>query len=58
MSNDTLPEPSSLRASFAIHSEASESNLLRLENKYLKELVSLLSKILFRVVFKNAMDAK
>ncbi len=54
MPTDTLLDPSRLRASLAIHSEASESNLLRLENKQLRELVIQLSKI----VFMNVLDIK
>jgi hypothetical protein len=56
MSGDRPPIPSNngLRTSFAIHSESSELNLLRLENQQLKELVIQLSKI----VFKSVMDAR
>jgi hypothetical protein len=56
MSGDrpSIPSSNGLRTSFAIHSESSELNFLRLENQQLKELVIQLSKI----VFKSVMDAR
>jgi hypothetical protein len=56
MRSDGLPVPShdGLRTGSAIHSESKDLDLLRLENKQLKELVIHLS----RIVFKNVMEAQ
>jgi hypothetical protein len=56
MRSDRLPVPShdGLRTSSAIHSESRDLDLLRLENKQLRELVVQLSQI----VLKNVLEAK